>query len=251
MAITEESGRKKVAITKRQPLQRGQPPPSQLNQICTGLPSRRSWVQIVPGPTLRVLKQWSRMCCLCCDICKRLEFLVFLDKDKKPQAPSHNSFTVLILVGHKRTCTVVHKEQRAQTPMVWYNLLWAGWVMKGLISINWNGSPVSSPVTISSHCGEFNKESMYGLINYLSTGTKKRRLWRDYHQQKCDYNNIITAFCAITLSIAIRHLYYYIFVLYITYLHISLSRIKDGFFLLFTVKHFGFVSHVIFTFHKL
>ena len=46
--------------------------------------------------------------------------------------------------------------------------------MKGLISINWNGSPVSSPVTISSHCGEFNKESMYGLIHYLSTWTKKK-----------------------------------------------------------------------------
>ena len=43
------------------------------------------------------------MCCLCCDIYKWLDILVFLDKDNKWEAPSHSSFTVLILVGCKRT----------------------------------------------------------------------------------------------------------------------------------------------------
>ena len=45
------------------------------------------------------------MCCLCCDIYKRLDILVFRNKDEKPEAPSHSSFTVLILVGRKRTHT--------------------------------------------------------------------------------------------------------------------------------------------------
>ena len=81
---------------------------------------------------LKILK-W-RMCCLCCAIYKWLNILVFPDKEEKPQSPSHSCFTVLILVGRKRTNTAVRKEQGAQTPVVWYNLLWAGWVMKGLIS---------------------------------------------------------------------------------------------------------------------
>ena len=36
--------------------------------------------------------------------------LVFADKDEKPLAPSHSSFTVLILVRRKRTHTAVRKE---------------------------------------------------------------------------------------------------------------------------------------------
>ena len=35
--------------------------------------------------------------------------LVFSDKDEKPLAPSHSSFTVLILVRRKRTHTAVRK----------------------------------------------------------------------------------------------------------------------------------------------
>ena len=47
--------------------------------------------------------------------------------------------------------------------MVWYNLSWAGWVMKGLIEepINCRDvRPVSSPVTVSSHRGEFNSSRL-------------------------------------------------------------------------------------------
>ena len=46
---------------------------------------------------------------------------------------------------------------------MWYNLSWAGWVMKGLIqeSINCRDvRPVSSPVTVSSHRGEFNSSRL-------------------------------------------------------------------------------------------
>ena len=57
--------------------------------------------------------------------------------------------------------------------MVWYNLSCTGWVMKGLISIGTQVLAVSSPITMSSHCGDqFNKESRYGLI-VLTAGTKK------------------------------------------------------------------------------
>ena len=42
------------------------------------------------GPTLRVFKSLRRKCCLCNYICKWLDSLVFLDKDDKPEVPSHN-----------------------------------------------------------------------------------------------------------------------------------------------------------------
>ena len=45
--------------------------------------------------------------------------------------------------------------------VVWYNLSWAGWVMEG-IDINWDVSPVSSPVIGLSHRSEFNKEETRG-----------------------------------------------------------------------------------------
>ena len=32
-----------------------------------------------------------------------------------------------------------------------------GWVGNEGVDINWNVNPVSSPVTVFSHCGEFNK----------------------------------------------------------------------------------------------
>ena len=48
-----------------------------------------------------------------CDIYKWLDILVFSDKDGKPKVPSHSSFTVLILVGYKRTHTAVRKEKEA------------------------------------------------------------------------------------------------------------------------------------------
>ena len=40
-------------------------------------------VQTSAGPTLRVFKLLRRKCCLCNDICKWLDFLVFSDKDEK------------------------------------------------------------------------------------------------------------------------------------------------------------------------
>jgi len=36
------------------------------------------------GPTLRVLKYLRRICCLCNEICKWLDILVFSEKDDKP-----------------------------------------------------------------------------------------------------------------------------------------------------------------------
>ena len=87
------------------------------------------------------------MCCLCCDVYKLLAILVFSGEDQKPQAPSHSSFTVLILVRRKRTRIAVRKEQEAQSPLVWYNLSWVGWILKGFI-LYWDVRPVSSPVTV-------------------------------------------------------------------------------------------------------
>ena len=52
--------------------------------LSAGLLSGRSHFQTTARPTLRVLRQPKTMCCLCCDICKWLDFLVFSDKDEKP-----------------------------------------------------------------------------------------------------------------------------------------------------------------------
>ena len=71
--------------------------------------SRRSRVQTPAGPTLRVFKYMRRKRCLCNDIYKRLDFLVFSDKDE-----NHRSrLTVLmylVLVGCKGTHNTVRKE---------------------------------------------------------------------------------------------------------------------------------------------
>ena len=40
------------------------------------------------GPTLKVLKQLRRTCCLCSHICKWLDVQVFLEKDYEQKAPS-------------------------------------------------------------------------------------------------------------------------------------------------------------------
>ena len=42
------------------------------------------------------------MCCLRNDTCKWLDFLVFLDKAKKPKVLSHSTFTYLDLMGSKK-----------------------------------------------------------------------------------------------------------------------------------------------------
>ena len=41
------------------------------------------------------LNNWGEKCCLCNFIYKWLDFLVFSDKDDKPEVPSHNSLNVL------------------------------------------------------------------------------------------------------------------------------------------------------------
>ena len=58
--------------------------PGKLNWISAGLPSEEPLVHTPAGQTLRVLKtKLRRTCCLCKDFCKRLDFLVFSDKDDK------------------------------------------------------------------------------------------------------------------------------------------------------------------------
>ena len=57
--------------------------------------SGKSRVQTLAGTTLRVFK-WPRgNCCLCNNIWKLLDFLVFSDKDEKRrgEVPSHSTFT--------------------------------------------------------------------------------------------------------------------------------------------------------------
>ena len=73
--------------------------PGWLSWKGAGPPSGRSRVQIPAGPTLRVIKSLRRKCCLCNDICKWLDFLVFSDKDEKPSVP----FTALSLFCYCET----------------------------------------------------------------------------------------------------------------------------------------------------
>ena len=86
-----------------------------------------------PGQTnTQGLKRTEKFC-LCNDICKRLDFLVLLDKDEKPQVLSHSTYTFLVLVGCKRTHTTVRKEQGTQTLVVWPTFIHHG---LGRYSIN-------------------------------------------------------------------------------------------------------------------
>ena len=54
------------------------------NTDSAGLLNRRPLVQNLAGPKVRVFKYLRRKSCLCKDIYKQLDFLVFLDKDDKP-----------------------------------------------------------------------------------------------------------------------------------------------------------------------
>ena len=87
-----------------------EPPPGWLIWESAGLVSVRSRVRTPAGPALRVFKSLRRKCCLCNDSCKQLDFLVFSDKDEKPYVLSHSTYTYLVLVGRKRTHTIVRKE---------------------------------------------------------------------------------------------------------------------------------------------
>ena len=49
------------------------------------------------------LNNWREKCCFCNSICKWLDFLVFSDKDDKPEVPSHNYLNVDNSVGRYRT----------------------------------------------------------------------------------------------------------------------------------------------------
>ena len=72
--------------------------------------SGRLRVKTPAGPTLRVFKLLRRKCCLCNDICKWLDFLVFSDK-----VPSHNTFTDLFLWDVKEP-TSLSEKSRARRP---------------------------------------------------------------------------------------------------------------------------------------
>ena len=54
---------------------------------------------------------WSPKCCLCNDICKCLDFLVFSDKDEKPWVPSHSTFTDLFLWDVKELTSLFEKSK--------------------------------------------------------------------------------------------------------------------------------------------
>ena len=66
---------------------------------------------------------------LCNDICKWLDFLVFSDKGKKLQVPSHSTFTDLFLWDEKRTHITYSKRVGVVDPggMVNLDRLW-DWV---------------------------------------------------------------------------------------------------------------------------
>ena len=51
-----------------------------------------------------------RKCCLCNDICKWFDFLVFSDKDEKTVGPVSQDFHLFVLVGRKRTHITIRKE---------------------------------------------------------------------------------------------------------------------------------------------
>ena len=77
-----------------------------LSWFNTGLPC-----STLAGPTLMVLKLLRRKYCLCNDICKWLDSLVFSDKDDKPYALSHNLQCSEPCVGRKRTDTLFAKSR--------------------------------------------------------------------------------------------------------------------------------------------
>ena len=81
--------------------------------------------------------------------------LVFSDKDKKPWALSHGSFTALNLVGCKRTHTAVRFVKSRGVDPSGVVQPFMDWVGNGGVDINWNVSPVLSPYTMMRHRGEF------------------------------------------------------------------------------------------------
>ena len=99
------------------PLESSKPPPGQLIWESAGLLSGKSRVLTPAGPTLRVLKQLRRNCCLYKDIYKWLDFLLFSDEDKKPQVPCHSTFTDLFFWDVKEPTPLFEKSRgRWQTP---------------------------------------------------------------------------------------------------------------------------------------
>ena len=61
------------------------------------------------------LKNLRRKCCLCNEICKWLDFLVFSNKDKKPQVLSHSTFNDLFLWDIKEP-TPLFEESKGHRP---------------------------------------------------------------------------------------------------------------------------------------
>ena len=75
-----------------------------LTWLCTGLWCGWSWLRAdQPSGSLF---NWGEKCSLCNFNCKWFDFLVFWDKDDKPQVPSHNSLNVKCCGTLKRTHAV-------------------------------------------------------------------------------------------------------------------------------------------------
>ena len=110
-----ERGWAQVELTDALPLQRYNPhnlinaikpnilipPPRQLSWECAALLSKMSRVRTSARPTLRVFKLLRRKFCLCDDICKWLDFLVFSNKVEKLQVPSQSTSLIQFLWEEK------------------------------------------------------------------------------------------------------------------------------------------------------
>ena len=86
------------------------------------------------------------------DICKWLDFLVFSDKDEKPQVPSHSTFTDLFLWGVKEP-TLLFKKSRV------CRLRWCGQPLLGCgigqgWHLTWDLSPVRAHSLWAGQCPE-------------------------------------------------------------------------------------------------
>ena len=102
-------------------------------------------------PTLRVFKiNWGEKCCLCNDICKWLDFLVFSDKDDKSLVPSHNPCLWLLCGMLKKSHTIRKSRGRSSwcglafyLSQSFFNLgLFCGWV--GGWDLIWTNADIRS-----------------------------------------------------------------------------------------------------------
>ena len=69
-----------------------------------------------PGGTNTEGLKITEKCCLCSEICKWLDFLVFSDKDEKPYVPSHSTFNDLFLWDVKEPTSLFEKTVGVEDP---------------------------------------------------------------------------------------------------------------------------------------